>query len=136
MDPLGFEMIGIVTLTPPVLFVVQTQKKVKKCSQFQAFTNLHLKKVAQCFAEEYFQSGSTVIKEGDVGSRFYIIKSGTVSIRKDDTQLAELSAGESFGEISLLGNKARNAGKFFVRQAVCLSVYKKMRIISTVLKLN
>ena len=95
-----------------------------------------MKKVAQCFAEEYFQSGSTVIKEGDVGSRFYIIKSGTVSIRKDDAQLAELSAGESFGEISLLGNKARNAGKFFVRQAVCLSVYKKMRIISTVLKLN
>ena len=29
MDPLGFEMIGIVTLTPPVLFVVQTQKKSK-----------------------------------------------------------------------------------------------------------
>ena len=51
-------------------------------------------------------------KEGDVGSRFYIIKSGTVSIRKDDQELATLGSGDSFGEISLLGNKARNAGTF------------------------
>ena len=85
--------------------------EVKKCSQFRTFTTLHLKKVAQCFAEEYFQEGSMVIKQGDIGSRFYIIKSGSVSIRKDTgEELAELTSGESFGELSLLDNKARNAG--------------------------
>ena len=102
---------GTVTLLVSSVFVVQTKFKVKKCAQFGAFTNLHLKKVAQCFAEEYFQSGSTVIKEGDVGSRFYIIKSGTASVRKGEAELAVLGSGESFGEISLLGNKARNAGE-------------------------
>ena len=51
-------------LTSFCLFFNTTPRpKVKKCSQFQAFTNLHLKKVAQCFAEEYFQEGSTVIKD-------------------------------------------------------------------------
>lgn len=96
------------------VWLFKPNSKVKKCAQFGAFTNLHLKKVAQCFAEEYFQSGSTVIKEGDVGSRFYIIKSGTASVRKGDEELAILGSGESFGEISLLGNKARNAGERYL----------------------
>jgi len=47
---------------------------VRSCSHFAAFDKLQLKKVAQCFAEEYFQEGSVVIKQGDFGSRFYIIK--------------------------------------------------------------
>ncbi|MDH5612272.1 MAG: cyclic nucleotide-binding domain-containing protein [Gammaproteobacteria bacterium] len=59
--------------------------------------------------------GDTVIKQGDPGDYFYIVKSGRCMVTRKmpgqnkDIKLAELEAGASFGEEALISDAERNA---------------------------
>ncbi|HYQ72888.1 MAG TPA: SUMF1/EgtB/PvdO family nonheme iron enzyme [Gammaproteobacteria bacterium] len=61
------------------------------------------------------KAGETVIKQGDEGDYFYTIHEGRCAVTRRDTpesgevQLAELGAGDSFGEDALVSNTLRNA---------------------------
>ncbi len=56
-----------------------------------------------------FPKGTVFFKEGDIGTEMYLINEGTVQIIKKvdgmDVVLAELGAGEFFGEMSLITNR-------------------------------
>jgi len=53
--------------------------------------------------------GQTVIREGDVGDRFYVIVAGTVEVTRAGNHLSDRFAGDFFGEIALLRNVPRTA---------------------------
>ena len=62
----------------------------------------------------HFQKGEIIIREGEIGDRFYIIQSGEVEIvhqepGQPEQQLALRSAGDSFGELALLKDVPRAA---------------------------
>ena len=54
-------------------------------------------------------AGAQVFAEGEHGDRFYVIESGTALVSKSGQPVAELGAGQSFGEIALLRDGARTA---------------------------
>jgi CRP/FNR family transcriptional regulator, cyclic AMP receptor protein len=54
-------------------------------------------------------AGRTLVKEGTVGRELYLIVSGTASVQRNGRQVATLSAGQHFGELSLLDRRPRNA---------------------------
>jgi MFS family permease len=54
-------------------------------------------------------AGSLVFAEGDEGDRFYIVESGVAQVSKSGRPVADLSAGESFGEIALIRDVPRTA---------------------------
>lgn len=55
-------------------------------------------------------AGETVFKEGDPGDALYIIAAGAIEVLHNDTQkLAELGAGQAFGEMALMSGGARTA---------------------------
>ena len=56
-----------------------------------------------------FLSGDIVIGEGERGNALYIITHGVVSVYKGDKKVAELSDGDFFGEMALLGDQVRTA---------------------------
>ena len=56
-----------------------------------------------------FDEGDVVIREGDEGSTAYLVQNGTLGVYRGDVEVAELSDGDCFGEIALLGNRVRTA---------------------------
>ena len=53
--------------------------------------------------------GSAVFEQGEPGDRFYVIAAGEAEVLCDGERLCLLGAGESFGEIALLGDCPRTA---------------------------
>lgn len=62
-----------------------------------------------------YKAGDNVIRQGDVGDYYYIIKEGSCEVRRTTSvsahgiKLAELKPGDAFGEDALISNMRRNA---------------------------
>ena len=64
--------------------------------------------------EVSYSRRSTIIKQGEVGDSFYVIRSGNVRVVREvdkavPTHLAELGPNEGFGEMALLTDEPRSA---------------------------
>lgn len=87
-----------------------------RISFFKYFDELDLQDVIHEGQQENFPAGTLIIREGDIGARFYVILSGSVRVFTHNKQgeeivLARLEAGDYFGEQALLTKKPlrRNA---------------------------
>ncbi|MBI2307614.1 MAG: cyclic nucleotide-binding domain-containing protein [Rhodocyclales bacterium] len=69
-----------------------------------------------------FGGGETILREGSTGAWLYVIIDGTVAVQKSAgglaAELAELHAGDSFGEMSLVDHELRSAS--VVAQTPCV----------------
>ncbi|MBW3565392.1 MAG: cyclic nucleotide-binding domain-containing protein [Acidobacteria bacterium] len=73
-----------------------------------------MKLLATFSAEEKFQSGSVIFREGDRGDKLYIVLDGRVRISKfipgvGEEALAVLDRGDFFGEMALIDDQPRSA---------------------------
>lgn len=68
-----------------------------------------LNKVATFASLESVAEGKTIIREGGYSNDFYIIDDGTVRVEREGEAVAELGAGDVFGEQGLLEKQARSA---------------------------
>lgn len=55
------------------------------------------------------KAGQTIVSEGAVGAFMFIVVTGEISIAIGDKVIEQIGAGETFGEIALLGPTARAA---------------------------
>jgi len=79
---------------------------------------------------ESYKAGSTIFREGDLHSHFYIIKAGTVQIFTTDANqkkinIYQIGEGESFGEFALLDKMPRSASALAVTDVELLKVSEK-----------
>jgi hypothetical protein len=68
-----------------------------------------LEQVASDLTALRFGDGAEVIRQGEVGDRFYIVAEGAADVSVDGRQVRRLQAGESYGEIALLRDVPRTA---------------------------
>ncbi|HTP94774.1 MAG TPA: serine/threonine-protein kinase [Burkholderiales bacterium] len=78
---------------------------LRKLEFFKNFSDVELWEVLRITAWNRFSAGTTLIKEGDVGTSFFLLASGEVKVTKQDKLLNVLRAGACFGEMAYLGNK-------------------------------
>ena len=68
---------------------------------------------SQGIAQEHYEPGQDVFRQGDLGDRLYIILSGAAEVRRQDDDeervLAQLGPGQCFGEMALVNMVKRNA---------------------------
>lgn len=73
-----------------------------------------------------FAPGETILRAGDKGREFYIVRRGDVAIRIADRELARLGPGQFFGELALLTGKERHATVIAVSECEVFEVDEKM----------
>jgi MFS family permease len=76
---------------------------------FAPLSALALERLAASLVPERAPSGSTIITEGAIGDRYYVIASGRVEVLVGGHPVRQLSNGEGFGEIALLRAVPRTA---------------------------
>jgi CRP-like cAMP-binding protein len=53
------------------------------------------------------EEGKVLAREGDIGSEFFVVVDGEVSVTKDGRELRRLGPGDFFGEIALIWDSPR-----------------------------
>ncbi len=87
---------------------------LKQCDVFSRLTAGTLTNIAEEMTKERHPAGAAIIRQGDEGDKFYLIKSGAVDVivnqgQPDESKVATLSKGQFFGETALLTGAPRNA---------------------------
>jgi len=101
----------------PLLSKLPEPKLVKLCGVMRAQT---------------FQDGTYIIRQGDDGSRFYIINEGEVKCTRncskpgEEDELIRLNAQEFFGERALITNETRKANVIACGPVECLVLEREV----------
>jgi MFS family permease len=68
-----------------------------------------LEQVAASLEEARVPAGEEIVRQGEPGDRFYLIKDGALDVNVDGELVQSLAPGDSFGEIALLRDVPRTA---------------------------
>lgn len=86
---------------------------LQKTPLFAQLTPARVVEVAEAMKEEKHPAGTVVLRQGDVGDKFYLIKKGRVEVIVQEGSASRLEAtlgeGQIFGEVALVEDKPRNA---------------------------
>jgi putative ABC transport system ATP-binding protein len=82
-----------------------------RCSVFRGVTVRTLTRLADRMKTQSHPAGTRIIRQGNVGHRFYLIKEGQAIVRREpgNQLLALLEPGDFFGETALITGEPRNA---------------------------
>ena len=95
-------------LQKPEEIVPETEKfsVLRNLEFFRSFQDVDLWQVLRISTWVRHAAGAPVIKEGEVGTAFFVLATGEVKITKQDKLLNILRTGECFGEMAYLGKRA------------------------------
>jgi CRP-like cAMP-binding protein len=98
-------------LFKPTSFEEETRSLLKKTPIFASLSKRELDNIERILYRRDYVAGELIFHQGDPGIGMYIIQHGTVAIVQmpDNHELAELTAGDFFGEIALLNETPRSA---------------------------
>ncbi|MCX7854778.1 MAG: cyclic nucleotide-binding domain-containing protein [Anaerolineae bacterium] len=97
---------------------------------FSGLSRPQLRRLASLVKEVPYPAQETVCRQGEPGLRYYIILKGTVRVTRVDpegraAEVRRLTAGEAFGETSLLLGDVRDATVETVEETVFLCIDKE-----------
>ena len=96
---------------------------------FAPLADQTLRRIAETGVVRAFPRNTVLINEGDVGDSLYVVRSGSVAVRLGahgaDREVATLSAGQFFGEMSLMTGESRAATVVAKSDCECYIVDKE-----------
>ena len=76
---------------------------------FENFNKEQVKEILNASSIIRARQGKVLVTEGDIDDSFFIILSGKAAVKKSEQDIAIISRGECFGEMSYLSGQARAA---------------------------
>jgi CRP/FNR family cyclic AMP-dependent transcriptional regulator len=82
---------------------------LRKTPLLSALGGREIEEVGRLVDEVDVPAGRVLMREGDTGSEFFVVVSGTVGIDRGGTRIRTIGPGDFFGEIALLAEGPRSA---------------------------
>jgi CRP-like cAMP-binding protein len=107
------ELGGVVAWESQVRAALQERDRLREVPLFSEATPRQLDLLAVKLAVQTFKRGDSLVRQGDRGDAFYIVREGQVDVLSRENgrsrRVTVLGPGEYFGEIALLRDQARMA---------------------------
>ena len=101
---------------------------LKRVELFEDLDQKSLEAIANSAVEQSYQPGQEIVRQGDTGVGAFIIRSGRVEVVQDrggtSERIAELKAGDVFGEMALLDEFPRSATVRAIEPTTCLGIQR------------
>ncbi|QDU87704.1 Macrolide export ATP-binding/permease protein MacB [Pirellulimonas nuda] len=101
---------------------------LRAISFFADLTPHTLSEMAEMMSVREADAGETIIRQGDAGDYFYLIRSGRVAVEVQEkgttSRKAELTEGHYFGEAALIHEQPRNASVIALEPSVLYALDK------------
>ncbi|HEC20258.1 MAG TPA: cyclic nucleotide-binding domain-containing protein [Gammaproteobacteria bacterium] len=97
---------------------------------FHRIPPANIQSIFMSMVTEHFSAGESVIRQGEEGEHFYIIREGQCEVSRKTRKnpegmvLATLSVGDNFGEEALISGGKRNASVTMLTDGVLMSLSK------------
>jgi CRP/FNR family cyclic AMP-dependent transcriptional regulator len=82
---------------------------IKSAPLFAECSRKHLEEIAAIADEIDLREGKELTKEGRPGREFFVLIEGDADVKKGSRRINRMSAGDFFGEISLVTRRPRTA---------------------------
>jgi putative ABC transport system ATP-binding protein len=86
---------------------------LRRCPVFENTPPAALAGVAEKMSRERYAPGSMIVRQGEDGDKFYLVREGTVNVLREadgnTDVIGTLERGDFFGEVALLSGGKRNA---------------------------
>ncbi|MDR7522925.1 MAG: cyclic nucleotide-binding domain-containing protein [Armatimonadota bacterium] len=104
--------------------MTRTQKAdlLRRVELFSGVPARALGLIADKTVEVAFEPGQYIVRQGQVGTGFYLVVSGRVRVVRGGQILARLGPGEFFGELSVLDQSPRVAHVLAEEPTTCLAL--------------
>ena len=89
--------------------VLAVDTVLRKASPFAHLPDETLRRLAGQLRSERAHTGDVIIRQGDMGDRFYLVRTGRAEVLRDGRQVQVLEVGDCFGEVALLTAEKRTA---------------------------
>lgn len=76
---------------------------------FEKISERECRELVKTMHPRQYEKGEMVFNSGDIGASIVLIRSGSIEIKATDKLLAELKAGDFFGEVALIIDEPRTA---------------------------
>ena len=100
----------------------ETARRLGETPLFAGVDPVGLEMIARRVNELDVPADRPIVRQGEIGTGFYIIVSGTVEVIRDGVAVARLGPGEFFGELSVLDGRPRTAQVISVEPTICLAL--------------
>jgi CRP-like cAMP-binding protein len=81
-----------------------------------------LARIADRISELAVPADRVIARQGEIGTGFFVVATGSVRVVRDGATVAELGPGDFFGELSVLDGKPRNAQVVSREPTLCLAL--------------
>ena len=118
-----------------VLATTSNGKQLNRCEflgkvpLLAALPKYTIAQIAEAMREVKFAAQEDIVKEGEMGEAMFVVWAGSVRVHKTTPEgvvdVAQLKAGDYFGERSLLTHEARVATCTSTEETICLEITKQ-----------